>query len=67
MGGKLRVYTTRNADGSPWGEVYVKVGNGNTIQAQGFTDARGVFEAGSVGGSFSVVAEQDGHVALWRR
>jgi hypothetical protein len=49
------------------GDVYVKIGTGSTIQAQGFTDPRGVFEAGAVGGAFSVVAEKDGNVALWRK
>ncbi len=65
--GRVRVYVTDRGSGQPAGEVYVKVGDGKTIKAQGFTDARGVFEAGAVGGSFSVVAEKDGNVALWRR
>ena len=34
---------------------------------QGFTDARGVIEVQAPqGAAFSVVAESDGHVALWR-
>ena len=66
-GGRLRVYATDRKTGAPSGEVYVKVGDGTTIRAQGFTDARGVFETASPGGSFSVVAEKDGNVALWRR
>jgi len=37
------------------------------LGAQGFTDPRGVFEAPAAGAGFSVVAEKDGHVALWRR
>ena len=32
-----------------------------------FTDARGVLDVPAVTGGFSVVAEKDGHVALWRR
>lgn len=67
VGGRLRVYTSDRRTGRPAGEVYVKVGNGAAIQAQGFTDARGVFEAPAVKGGFSVVAEKDGNVALWRR
>jgi hypothetical protein len=51
----------------PSGEVYVKLGDGSRILAQGFTDARGVFEAAASAGNVSVVAEKDGHVALWRR
>ena len=35
--------------------------------AQGFTDPRGVFEAAAAPGQFSVVAEKDGNVALWRK
>lgn len=66
-GGRLRVYTSNRVTGAPWGEVYVKVGDGNRIQAQGFTDARGVLDVPSTGGSFSVVAEKEGHVALWRK
>ncbi|MCE9638301.1 MAG: tetratricopeptide repeat protein [Planctomycetes bacterium] len=65
--GRLRIYTTNRVTGAPLGEVYVKVGNGSTIQAQGFTDARGVLDVPAVGGSFSVVAEKDGNTALWRR
>ena len=66
-GPRLRVYLTDAKSGDPVPEVYVKVADGNSIKAQGFTDARGVFEAGQVGGSFSVVAEKDGSYALWRR
>lgn len=66
-GGRLRVYAVNRASGAPMGEVYVKVGTGSTIHAQGFTDPRGVFECPAAGGSFSVVAEKEGHVALWRR
>jgi uncharacterized protein YfaS (alpha-2-macroglobulin family)/TolA-binding protein len=66
-GGRVRVYATDRATGAPAGDVYVKIGAGSAIQAQGFTDPRGVFEAGGVSGSFSVVAEKDGNVALWRK
>ncbi len=66
-GGRLRIYTTNRKTGAPVGEVYVKVGNGASIQAQGFTDARGVFDVPAVKGSFSVVAEKDGNVGFWRR
>lgn len=66
-GGRLRIYTTNRTTGAPWGDVYVKVGDGSAIQAQGFTDARGVLDVPAVNGSFSVVAEKDGNVALWRR
>ena len=65
--GRLRVYASNRTSGAPLGEVYVKIGNGSTIQAQGFTDARGVLDVPAVGGSFSVVAEKDGNTALWRR
>ncbi len=67
VNGSVRVYATDRATGAPRPEVYVKIGDGASIKAQGFTDARGVFEAGGVGGKFSVVAEKGGHVALWRR
>jgi tetratricopeptide (TPR) repeat protein len=66
-GGRVRVYATNRTTGAPAGDVYVKIGAGSTIQAQGFTDPRGVFEAGAVSGAFSVVAEKDGNVALWRK
>ena len=65
--GSVRIYATDRATGAPLPEVYVKVGDGQSVKAQGFTDARGVFEAAGVGGSFSVVAEKDGNVALWRK
>jgi uncharacterized protein YfaS (alpha-2-macroglobulin family) len=67
VSGSVRVYATDRATGAPRPEVYVKIGDGASIKAQGFTDARGVFQAAGVGGKFSVVAEKDGHVALWRR
>ncbi|MCG3136014.1 MAG: Outer membrane protein assembly factor BamD [Planctomycetes bacterium] len=66
-GGRLRVYATDRRTGKSVPEVYVKVGDGSTIRAQGFTDARGVLDVPAVEGSFSVVAEKDGNVALWRR
>src|SRR5688572_2387481 len=66
-GPRLRVYATLAKTGEPAPEVYVKVADGGTIKAQGFTDARGVFEAGEVGGTFSVVAEKDGSYDLYRR
>ncbi len=67
VGGAVRVYATDRATGAPLPEVYVKIGDGKSVKAQGFTDARGVFEAPGVGGSFSVVAEKNGDVALWRK
>jgi tetratricopeptide (TPR) repeat protein len=66
-GGRLRVYAVNRTTGTPMAEVYVKIGTGSAIHAQGFTDPRGVFEAPAAGAGFSVVAEKDGHVALWRR
>ncbi len=64
--GGLRVYATDRRTGVPVPEAYVKVGNGSSIQAQGFTDARGVFDADAARGTCSVVAEKQGDVALWR-
>jgi tetratricopeptide (TPR) repeat protein len=66
-GGRLRVYAVNRTTGTPMADVYVKIGTGSAIHAQGFTDPRGVFEAPAAGAGFSVVAEKDGHVALWRR
>jgi hypothetical protein len=66
-GGRLRIYTSNRTTGAPLGEVYVKVGDGSKIQAQGFTDARGILDVPAVAGAFSVVAEKDGHTALWRK
>jgi len=66
-GPRLRVYATDAKTGAPVPEAYVKVADAGAIRAQGFTDARGVFEAGQVGGSFSVVAEKDGSYALYRK
>jgi hypothetical protein len=47
--------------------AYVTVAVCGNFRAQGFTDARGVFDAGALGGSFSVVGEKDGSYALVRR
>ena len=66
-GGRLRVYAANRTTGAPVGDVYVKIGSGTSIHAQGFTDPRGVFEAAAAGGQFSVVAEKDGNVAFWRK
>jgi len=66
-GGRVRIYATNRATGAPMGDVYVKIGAGAAIHAQGFTDPRGVFEAAAAPGAFSVVAEKDGHVAFWRK
>jgi hypothetical protein len=65
--GRVRVYATHARTGLPVNEAYVKVAEGGNLRAQGFTDARGVFDAGALGGSFSVVGEKDGSYALVRR
>ncbi len=48
-------------------KILTETDDGKEIRAQGFTDARGVFEGRNVRGSVMVVAEADGHYALYRR
>jgi uncharacterized protein YfaS (alpha-2-macroglobulin family) len=66
-GGRVRVYATHARTGAPVNEAYIKVAESGNLKAQGFTDARGVFDAGPVGASFSVVGEKDGSYALVRK
>jgi alpha-2-macroglobulin len=63
---RVRVYAFDRKTREPMKDVYVKVGDGSVIRAQGLTDACGVFEARGVRGQASVVAEKDGHYALSR-
>jgi hypothetical protein len=63
---RVRVYAFDRRTREPMRGVYVKVGDGSEIRAQGLTDARGVYEARGVRGQASVVAEKDGHYALSR-
>ena len=65
-GGRVRIYATNSKTRQPEGDVFVTVGDGSKIHAQGFTDARGVFECESVRGRIQVVAEKEGHAALHR-
>jgi uncharacterized protein YfaS (alpha-2-macroglobulin family)/TolA-binding protein len=65
-GPRVRVYITDAKTLLPVDEVFVKVADGGTILAQGFTDARGIFEAPQVPGNHSVVAEKDGSYALFQ-
>ncbi len=66
IGDRVRVYATDRKTREPKADVFVKVTDGKTIRAQGFTDARGVFE-GPGAASVMVVAEKEGHFALFRR
>ena len=63
----VRVYATNRKTGEPVDEVFVKVSDGKRIRAQGFTDARGVFEGRGVKGAVMVVAEKAGDSALYRK
>jgi uncharacterized protein YfaS (alpha-2-macroglobulin family)/outer membrane protein assembly factor BamD (BamD/ComL family) len=68
VGDRVRVYATDRRTREPEPRVFVKVSDGREIKAQGYTDARGVFEARGVGGTVMVVAQDDdGHYALYRR
>jgi TolA-binding protein len=67
VGDRVRVYATDRRTGAPVSGAFVKVSDGKAIRAQGFTDARGIFE-GKVGrGPVMVVAEKEGDFALYRR
>lgn len=65
-GGRVRVYA-RTKDGKPAPGARVRVTDGSNLVARGTTDARGVFD-GEVrsGRPLSVVAEREGHYALFR-
>ncbi len=67
VGGKVRVYAVDRETREPMRDVFIKVSDGRSITGQGFTDARGVFEGRSGSGPVMVVAEKDGHFALFRR
>jgi len=67
VGDKVRVYAVSRETREPMRDVFIKVSDGKSITAQGFTDARGVFEGRSGSGPVMVVAEKDGHFALYRR
>jgi tetratricopeptide (TPR) repeat protein len=64
--GRVRVYA-RTKDGKPAPGARVRVTDGSNLVARGTTDARGVFD-GEVrsGRPLSVVAEREGHYALFR-
>lgn len=66
IGDKVRVYAIGRKDGKPVGEAFVTVSDGSRILGRGRTDARGMFEARGAQGPVSVVAEKDGHYALYR-
>jgi len=59
LGNKIRVHVM------PRGETEVKVSDGRRIVARGKADARGIFEAVVAPGRASVLAERDGHFALY--
>ncbi len=65
---RVRVYVTDRAGKEAVKDAYVKVSDGTRIIAAGYTDARGVFEAGLQGapGLLSIVAEHGDDVALIR-
>ncbi len=65
-GPRLRAYVTDARTGAPVNEAYVKVAEGGRLTAQGFTDARGVFETPQAGNAASVVVEKDGSYGLVR-
>ena len=67
IGNKVRVYAEHRATGKPVKDVFVKIADGREIKAQGFTDARGVFEGRGISGAVMVVAEKEGDFALYRR
>ncbi|MHC4471527.1 MAG: MG2 domain-containing protein [Planctomycetota bacterium] len=67
VGDRVRVYASHRGTREPAADVFVKISDGKEIRAQGFTDARGVFEGRKIKGSVMVVAEKDGHFALFRR
>ncbi len=65
---RVRVYVTDHGGQAPVRDAYVKVSDGTRVVATGYTDARGVFEAGlpSAPGLLSIVAERGDDVALIR-
>lgn len=67
-GNRLRVYAEDAVTREPVGNVFVKITDGKTIRARGFTDARGVFTCEGFEGMVIVVAtSKAGHDALLRR
>ena len=67
VGNRVRVYAEHRATGKPVKDVFIKIADGKEIKAQGFTDARGVFEGRGISGAVMVVAEKEGDFALYRR
>jgi hypothetical protein len=67
VGDRVRVYAVDKKTGQPMKDVFVKIADGKQIKAQGFTDARGVFEGRGISGAVMVVAEMEGNFALYRR
>ena len=60
VGNRVRVYAEDRATGKPVKDVFIKIADGKEIKAQGFTDARGVFEGRGISGAVMVVAEKEG-------
>lgn len=67
VGPTVRVWAVDRKTHQPVGNVFVKISDGDEIRAQGFTDARGIFETRGLTGAVVVVAEKDGQYALVRR
>jgi tetratricopeptide (TPR) repeat protein len=67
VGDRVRVYAVDRKTREPVRDVFVKISDGREIRAQGFTDARGVFEGQKGSGPLMVVAEKKGDFALYRR
>ena len=67
VGNRVRVYAEDRKSGRPVKDVFIKIADGREIKAQGFTDARGVFEGRGISGAVMVVAEKGGNFALYRR
>jgi len=67
VGDRVRVYAEDRKSGRPMKDVFIKIADGREIKAQGFTDARGVFEGRGISGAVMVVAETGGNFALYRR
>ncbi|GIW72698.1 MAG: hypothetical protein KatS3mg102_2240 [Planctomycetota bacterium] len=67
LGDRMRVYLSWRRDGRPASGALVTVTDRGGLVARGRTDARGIFEAPGARPTASVVAEHEGHLALYRQ
>ena len=69
VGDRVRVHVFRRGEKGarePAGGAYVRVSDGQGMRGSGQADARGIFEAPVPPGQASVLAESDGHFAVYR-